>query len=211
MRTFIRQRRSGVKRLLPESTEIGRVRSGGVQALVYSVGRQRPGWQGKIGRLTRQVSGNFRWSPSAIRLCNVEWGPGKNVSEKLLNSRTGLFISQRRKPTKIGTGDKSVSTFRPYKNRRSKRTVLKKGASLVVNLERIPKRLPCLIVDSSPEGFRLMGTFRLKHGQVVEIIPDEDPLNISKCYVIWIGKPGSKQEGQVGLQLLNPTVNLRGA
>ena len=45
----------------------------------------------------------------------------------------------------------------------------------------------------------------------VEIIADEDPLNISKCQVIWIGKPGSKQEGQVGLQLLNPTVNSRGA
>jgi hypothetical protein len=28
----------------PESTEIGRVRGGGVWALVYSVGRQRPGW-----------------------------------------------------------------------------------------------------------------------------------------------------------------------
>jgi len=55
-----------------------------------------------------------------------------------------------------------------------------------------------------------MGTFRLKHGQVVEIIPDEDPLNISKCHVIWIGTPGSKQEGQVGLQLLNPTL-IRGA
>ncbi len=29
---------------VPEGTEIGRVRSGGVRALVYSVGRQRPGW-----------------------------------------------------------------------------------------------------------------------------------------------------------------------
>ena len=56
-----------------------------------------------------------------------------------------------------------------------------------------------------------MGTFRLKRGQVVEIIPDDDPLNISKYHVIWIGKPGSKHEGQAGLQLLNPTVNLRGA
>jgi hypothetical protein len=104
-------------------------------------------------------------------------------------------------------GDKSVPTLRPYKKRRSKRIVLKKGASLVVNLERIPKRLPCLIVDSSTEGFRLMGALRLKRGQVVEIISDEDPLNISKCQVIWIGKPGSKEEGQVGLQLLNLTVN----
>jgi hypothetical protein len=133
------------------------------------------------------------------------------VSEKLLDSRTILFLNQRRKPTKISTGDKSVPAIRPYKNRRSKRIVLKKRASLVVNLERIAKRLPCLILDSSPEGFRLMGTFQLKRGQVVEIIPDEDPLNVSRCHVIWIGTPGSKQEGQVGLQLLNPTVNLRGA
>lgn len=54
-----------------------------------------------------------------------------------------------------------------------------------------------------------MGVLRLKRGQVAEIIPDEDPLNSSKCQVIWIGKPGSKQEGQVGLQLLNLTVNPR--
>ena len=165
--------------LFPETTEIGRVRSGGLR--------------------------------TAVRLCNVEWGRHKNVSEKLLDSGTVLFTSQRRKPTKISTGHKAVVAFRSYKSRRSKRIDLKKSASLVVNLDRIPKRLPCLIVDSSPEGFRLMGTFKLKRGQVVEIIADEDPLNISKCQVIWIGKAGSKQEGQVGLQLLNPTVNLRGA
>jgi hypothetical protein len=60
--------------------------------------------KGKIGRLARQVSGSFRWSPSAIRLCNVEWGQRKNVSEKLLDSRTVLFIGQRRKLTKMSTG-----------------------------------------------------------------------------------------------------------
>jgi hypothetical protein len=124
------------------------------------------------------------------------------VSEKLLDPKVVLFISQRRKPTKINIENKSVPVFPPPENRRSKRIVLKKkSASLVVNLERIPKRLPCLIVDSSPEGFRLMGTFRLRRGQVVEIIPDEDPLNVSRCHVIWIGRPGSKQEGQVGLRL----------
>jgi hypothetical protein len=165
----------------------------------------------RLGKLAGQVSGSFRWSPTAVRLCNVERARHKNLSEKLLDSRTVLFISQRRKPTKISTGGKSVPAIPPYKNRRLKRVVLKKSASLVVNLERIAKRLPCLILDSSPEGFRLMGTFRLKRGQVVEIIPDEDPLNVSRCHVIWIGTPGSKQEGQVGLQLLNPTVNLRGA
>jgi hypothetical protein len=42
------------------------------------------------------------WSPSAVRLCNFEWGQRKSVSEQLLDSRTVLFINQRRKPTKIG-------------------------------------------------------------------------------------------------------------
>ena len=132
------------------------------------------------------------------------------MSEKLLNSGTVLFINQRRKPTKIRTGDKSVPAFRPHKNRQSKRIVLKRGASLVVNLERIPKRLPASYSIARQRG-SVMGTFRLKRGQVVEIMPDDDPLNLSKCHVIWIGKPGSMHEGQAGLQLLNPTVNLRGA
>jgi hypothetical protein len=133
------------------------------------------------------------------------------VSEKLLDPKVVLFISQRPKPTKINIEDKSVRAFPPPENHRSKRIVLKKRASLVVNLERIPKRLPCLILDSSPEGFRLTGTFRLRRGQVVEIIPEEYPLNVSRCHVIWIGKPGSTQDGQMGLRLVNPPVNPRGA
>ncbi len=91
----------------------------------------------RLGKLAGQVSGSFRWSPTAVRLCNVERARHKNLSEKLLDSRTVLFISQRRKPTKISTGGKSVPAIPPYKNRRSKRVFLKKGASIVVNLERI--------------------------------------------------------------------------
>ena len=102
----------------------------------------------------------------------------------------------------IRTGQ-SVPALPPHEKRRSKRVVQKQGASLVVNLDRIPKRVPCLIVDSSPEGFRLAGTSRLRRGQIVEIIPDEEPLNASRCSVIWIGKQGSSQEGQVGLRLLD--------
>ena len=97
----------------------------------------------------------------------------------------------------------------PHEKRRSKRAVQKKRASLVVNLDRIPKRVPCLIVDSSPEGFRLSGTLQLRRGQIVEIIPHEDPLNASRCSVVWIGKQGSRQEGQAGLRLLDSTTNPR--
>jgi len=36
--------------------------------------------------------------------------------------------------------------------------MLKRRASIVINLDRKPKRLPCLILDSSKEGFRLRGS-----------------------------------------------------
>lgn len=100
---------------------------------------------------------------------------------------------------KILTAAKSTPTFPSHENRRSKRLVIKKGASVVVNLGRQPQRVPCLIVDCSPEGFRLRGGFRLKRGQVVEVIPG-DELNTMRCSVVWVGKPGSKQEGEVGLR-----------
>ncbi len=42
--------------------------------------------------------------------------------------------------------------------------VSKKRGSLVINLDRKPKRLPCLVLDSSKEGFRLRGSFDLRRG-----------------------------------------------
>ena len=84
--------------------------------------------------------------------------------------------------------------------RRVKREELRHRASLVVNLGRRQERFPCLILDSTQEGFRVQGTFRLRRGQAVEVILDEDPLNAVRCKVIWVGKPASKQEGEAGLE-----------
>ena len=85
------------------------------------------------------------------------------------------------------------------KGRRSKRMQSKQGASLVIDLDRKPKRLPCLILDASKEGFRLCGSFRLRRGQVVEIVLDDDPFRSVRCSVVWVGKAKSEQEGEVGL------------
>jgi hypothetical protein len=101
---------------------------------------------------------------------------------------------------KIFAEDKAVPTFPAHEGRRCKRIALRKGASIVVNLVSKPQRVPCLIVDRSPEGFRLRGGFRLKRGQLVEVIPGDDELNAIRCSVVWIGKPGSKQDGEVGLK-----------
>ncbi len=84
--------------------------------------------------------------------------------------------------------------------RRSSRVMSKRRASLVINLDRKPKRFPCLVLDSSKEGFRVRGSFDLRRGQVVELILDEDLPNPERCRVVWVGKAGSKQEGEVGLE-----------
>jgi PilZ domain-containing protein len=87
--------------------------------------------------------------------------------------------------------------------RRSKRifSTAPRG-SLIVNLDRVPKRLPCLILDSSKGGFRLRSSVRLKRGQVVEVILDADPLSAMRCHVVWVGKAGSKLEGEIGLEIV---------
>ena len=87
-----------------------------------------------------------------------------------------------------------------YPERRcSKRTATNRRASLVVKVGSHFERVPCLVVDRSPYGFRLRGDFRLRRGQVVEVITDGDANGV-QCSVVWIGKRGSKHEGKVGLE-----------
>ena len=95
-----------------------------------------------------------------------------------------------------------MPSFPVPKGRRSKRVMLKKRASLVINLDSNQKRFPCLVLDTSKEGFRLRGSFHLRRGQVVELILDEDLPSPERCSVVWVGKAGSKQEGEVGLETI---------
>jgi hypothetical protein len=85
-------------------------------------------------------------------------------------------------------------------HRRAKRIAAKKRASLVFHFSERAERFPCLIVDSSQNGFRLHLGFQLRRGQVVEVVPHDDPFHWVQCRVIWVGKLGSKQERQVGLE-----------
>ncbi len=86
--------------------------------------------------------------------------------------------------------------------RRSKRVQLKKRASLRINLDRKPKRFRCHVLDFSLEGFRVHGSFNLSSGQVVELVLGKDSPSTNLCRVAWVGKAGSKHEGEVGLEAL---------
>jgi hypothetical protein len=95
-----------------------------------------------------------------------------------------------------------MPAFPVAQGRRSRRAVSKSHASLVINLERNPRRLPCLVVDSSKEGFRLRGNFDLRRGQVVDLVLGEDMPSPERCKVVWVGKAGSERERELGLETL---------
>jgi hypothetical protein len=95
-----------------------------------------------------------------------------------------------------------MPSFAPSEGRRSKRVMLKRRASLVVNLDRDEKRLPCLVLDSSKEGYRLRGNFHLRRGHFVEIVFDSEPFLSVRCRTVWVGKAGSKWEGEIGLEIV---------
>jgi len=77
--------------------------------------------------------------------------------------------------------------------RRSKRTVTKKRASLLVNLKGRVERFPSVVVDRSQGGFRVRGSFHLRRGQAVEVTFDDDLLTV-RCQVRWV------REGEAGLE-----------
>ena len=87
------------------------------------------------------------------------------------------------------------------RGRRSNRTAIRKRASLIVSLKGRAERRPCIVVDSSQGGLRLRGSFRLKMGQVVEVLSD-DGFQAAQYRVKWVGKPGSKQEAEAGLEII---------
>jgi hypothetical protein len=94
-----------------------------------------------------------------------------------------------------------VPTSPTSERRRSKRTALKKRASLIVKRGRQAHRIPCLILDDSQHGFKVGGTSGLKRGDVVELILDDFTSDTVQCHVVWVGKPASKQGGEAGLRI----------
>ena len=100
----------------------------------------------------------------------------------------------------------AVSSRSISERRRMKRTALKKRASLIVKYGHHAQRIPCLILDTSKDGFKIGGASRLKRGQFVEIILDEHTSDTVLCRVRWVGKPGAKQGGEAGLQIKTGSV-----
>ena len=86
--------------------------------------------------------------------------------------------------------------------RRSERTPLQIPACVVLDPNRNPTRIPCLIVDLTTKGLRLRGNLNLSRGQVVQVILEHQPQISFHSRVVWIGQADSNQEGEFGLEVV---------
>jgi len=87
-------------------------------------------------------------------------------------------------------------------NRQFDRLASRKPGSLIVKRDyEHEQRFPCLITNASSIGFKLRVSVRLRCGQFVELISNDDPLSAVRCKVIWVGKTGTKEQGEVGLKI----------
>jgi len=123
------------------------------------------------------------------------------ISHSALSCLEYMLCSPRFKS--IDTLDRkgrSMPTPPVPEGRRNKRLPLKKRASLIFNHHGSQTRMPCLVLDATEVGFRLRVNCQLRPGQALELVLDEDPLSAMRCKVVWSGKIGSKQAGEIGVE-----------
>lgn len=88
-------------------------------------------------------------------------------------------------------------------HRRSERRIAKIAIVVFVEKENERDGSDAFTVDVSELGARIQSSISLTPGQMVEVVPvnGSDPV---PARVVWVGATASEQEGQAGLEFLNP-------
>jgi hypothetical protein len=86
--------------------------------------------------------------------------------------------------------------------RRSQRTVRSLPIKLLVESQGQNTEHSAYTLDISNEGARVRADVELKAGQTVGVLPREKCRTVLRSRVVWVGGPGSKHEGEAGLEFL---------
>ena len=95
-----------------------------------------------------------------------------------------------------------MSSFPIAEGRRSHRVMLKRRASLVINLDRNQKRFPCLVHRFLKRRFQAGGEFPPKAWPGGRTHPRPRAVHSVRCREVWVGKVGFKQAAEVGLEIV---------
>jgi hypothetical protein len=107
------------------------------------------------------------------------------------------------------TGSSSSMQMRPdvkFSARRCKRIPRCTSVPLLVEVEGQEIKHSANMVDFSELGIRIEASATLTPGQTVQVILGTEPDHVYTVpgRVVWAGEPGSKLEGQAGLEFLRP-------
>jgi hypothetical protein len=87
-------------------------------------------------------------------------------------------------------------------DRRSQRTGTKLTAKLLVELHGQKTEHNINVLDMPAEGMKILTDVNLAVSQLVGIIPAEGRRFMKWSSVVWVGTPGSEEEGEAGLEFL---------
>jgi hypothetical protein len=93
----------------------------------------------------------------------------------------------------------------PHSDRRSfKRTPTIMPVTLLVETPGSRLDFDAVVVESSQQGIRVRVDTALTPGATVWVIPNTSSGYNERCRVVWIGKAGTDNEGEAGLEFVNP-------
>lgn len=88
--------------------------------------------------------------------------------------------------------------------RRSERQPIRMAVVLLSDSEEGGTRSEASTVDLSRHGCRVEGDARLRHGQLIHVIPSDSPGSAMMGRVVWVGEPASDLAGEAGIEFLQP-------
>jgi hypothetical protein len=113
------------------------------------------------------------------------WSAAASISESLV-----LQFQTKMEPIDLSTV------------RRWQRTVRSLPIKLLVESQGQKTEYSAYTLDISNEGARVRTDVELKAGQTVGVLPREECRTVLRSRVVWVGGPGSKHEGEAGLEFL---------
>jgi hypothetical protein len=96
----------------------------------------------------------------------------------------------------------------PQEVRRSRRIPVRLPVTLLVDSPSGRSAHPGVILDLSEGGVRVQASVALALAQLLGLVFSRNP---EPCQVAWVGATGSRQQGEAGLEFLEPSASALGS
>jgi hypothetical protein len=152
---------------------------------------------GRVGRV-QSARGRVRIiPPGVLRVTRIKcftWNDNQYIFYK-------SGAAMQRNPSAAATH--FIEAASQFDRRRSRRVTARLRAKLSARGRLFWARRKAFIVEYSMLGLRVRSEAGLTSGQVVRVASETNPAQPTVCRVVWVGRVGSRNEGEAGLAFLD--------